>query len=443
MRRDRPTLPERWLSLEDQVLLCTADPHVTPERQKQLSLLLTSPLDWERVVTLAERHEVVPLLSRYLQAVPAEMVPDAVREILAVRTRENLVRNLQLQRELLRVLGALNYATIPVIPLKGPWLGEFLYGDVALRTTGDLDLLVWRKDLDRAEQVLKDLGYTYGRPREHEEESYHYTFVRDDQRTLPVLVELHWDIVRAHIARCDMEDVWKAASRNEWHGREIWTMSAADLFLILCQNAAKDTFGFLKQLVDIALVIERYDAMWSWSALAHTIRTAQMRTRVYMTVSLTQQLLGSRIPADFLVAIRPQHGISWHVAQYLFRRRGGVLHTQRVDVGPPLNPILTLLWEDSLRGKLRHIRRLVFPPYSYRARWTSLPPSSSVWWWYLLWIRQVLRHLARFLLRLVSRSESNEQKSGAERKKSRLHQVFSRYIPRRLTELRSKSDKLD
>ena len=408
---ERLALLEPWLSLEDRVLLCSAHPHVTPERLDQLIVLLTSPLDWAHVVALAERHEVVPLLSRHLQAVPAETVPDAVRETLAVRMRERLGRNLQLQREVLRVLGAFNHATIPVIPLKGPWLGELLYGDVTFRTTGDLDLLVQQHDLDSAEQVLKDLGYTRGRHREHEEESYHYTFVCDDQRTLPVLVELHWDIVRAHIARHDMADVWNAASRGEWHEREIWTMSAPDLFLILCQNAAKDTFGFLKQLVDVALVIERYGATWSWSALAHTIRTAQMRTRVYLTVFLTQQLLGSQIPADFLVAIRPPRGISWHVGQYLFHRRGGVLHTARADVGPPLNPILTLLWEDTPRGKLRHLRRLVFPSASYQARWTGQSVSTPLWWWYPLWIGQALRYAFRFLLRYVISNVQNNRRS--------------------------------
>jgi Uncharacterised nucleotidyltransferase len=401
MWRERPALPESWLSIEDRVLLCVAHPYMTPERHEQLTMLLTSPLDWDQVVALAERHEVVPLLSRHLHAVSAETVPDAVRATLAVRMRENLVRNLHLQQELLRVLTALNDAALPVMPLKGPWLGELLYGDVTLRTTGDLDLLVQPHDLDSAEQVLQDLGYTRGRPREHEEESYHYTFVYDDRRTRPVFVELHWDIVRAHIARHDMENVWRAAARSEWHGREIWTMAAPDLFLILCQNAAKDTFGFLKQLVDVALVIERYGATWSWAVLAHTIRTAQMRTRVYLTVFLVQRLLGGQIPADFLEAIHPPQGISWHVGQHLFRRRGGVLHTARADVGPPLNPLLTLLWEDSLRGKLRHLRRLVFPPASYQARWTGQSSSTSLWWWYPLWIGQALRYAFRFFLRCV------------------------------------------
>jgi hypothetical protein len=412
MRYDRPTL-DSSLSIEDRILLCVAHPHVTPERQEQLTRLLTAPLDWEHLVALAERHEVVPLLSRHLRAVSAETGPEAVREALTVRMRENLVRNLHLQQELLRVLAALNQAALPVMPLKGPWLGELLYGDETLRMTGDLDLLMQPRDLEAAEQVLKELGYRRGRPREHEEESYHYTFVNDERRALPVTVELHWDIVRAHIARHDMAEVWSAATRGVWHGREIWTMAAPDLFLILCQNAAKDTFGFLKQLVDVALVVERFGETWSWSALAHTIRTARMRTRVYLTVALVQQLCGSQIPADFLEAIRPPRGISWHVGQTLLRRRGGVLHTARADIGPPFNPILTLLWEDSWRGKVRHLRRLIFPPASYQARWTGQSPATSLWWryplWrYPLWLGQVFGHFFRFLLHFGSRHTSNK-----------------------------------
>ncbi|NOT58584.1 MAG: nucleotidyltransferase family protein, partial [Deltaproteobacteria bacterium] len=402
------TLPSHGLGVEDRVLLCSAHPQVTPERYEQLTKLLASVLDWEQIVALAERHEIVPLLSRYLHAVPLEMVPDTVRKTLAVLMRENLVRNLYLQQELLRVLAALNQAALPVMPLKGPWLSELLYGDVTLRMTGDLDLLVRPHDLEAAEQILQELGYRRGRPREHEEESYHYTFVSDDRRALPVTVELHWDIVRAHIARRDMAEVWSGATRGEWHGREIWTMAPPDLFLILCQNAAKDTFGFLKQLVDVALVIERWGATWSWAALAHTIRTARMRTRVYLTVSLTRQLLGSQVPADFLAAIRPPPGISWHVGQTLLRWRGGVLHTARADVGPPFNPILTLLWEDSWRGKVRHLRRLIFPSASYQARWTGQSPATSLWRRYPLWLSQVFGHFFRFLPHFGIRHTSNK-----------------------------------
>src|SRR5581483_8569352 len=321
--------------------------------------------------------------------------------------REYVVWNLHLHGELLRLLAVFNRATIPVMPLKGLWLADLLYGDVTLRPTGDLDLLVRKEYLAHAERLLRESGYAHGRLREHEEDSYHYTFVRADHRTAPVTVELHWDIVRTHIARRDIEEVWSAASCGEWHGRKIWTMSGPDLFLILSENATKDTFGFFKQVVDVGLLIERYGPTWSWSALARTVQAAHLRTRVFLTLCLAQELCGSQVPGDFLAAIRPPQGLSWRVGVRLLRRRGGVLHAARADTGPPLNTILTLLWEDSWRGKLRHFRRLVRPPSSYHARRINVPPSASAWRWYPLWIRYAVGQ-AFLLVRMIRRKRRQE-----------------------------------
>jgi len=351
---------------------------------------------------------MLPLLHQYLQAVPASGVPHTIMTTLASGAREYVVWNLHLHNELLRLLAVFNHANIPVMPLKGPWLAGLLYGDVTLRPTGDLDLLVRKEHLAKAERLLRESSYMHGRLREHEGDSYHYTFVRADHYTAPITVELHWDIVRTHIARRDIEEVWSAASRNEWHEREIWTMSTPDLFLILCENAAKDTFGFFKQLVDIGLLIERFGATWSWSALAQTIQAAHLRTRVFLTLCLTHELCDSQVPGDFLTAIRPPQGVSWSVGIRLFRRRGGVLHATRADIGPPLNTILTLLWEDSWRGQLRHLHRLVLPPAGYQARWTALPSSSSAWRWYPLWIGHTIGQALRLLVRMSNRKRQQE-----------------------------------
>jgi hypothetical protein len=81
----------------------------------------------------------------------------------------------------------------------------------------------------------------------------------------------------------------------------------------------------------------------------------------------------------------------------LFRWRGGVLHSPPASLTGPLMAFLMFLWEDSLRGKLRHLRRNLFPSASLRARWTSLPPSSSIFRWYPVWLWHVCSQLTRQL----------------------------------------------
>ena len=57
-----------------------------------------------------------------------------------------------------RLLAALSEAGIVAMPLKGPFLSERLYGDAALRSSTDIDLLVPVADLDRALLALEGAG---------------------------------------------------------------------------------------------------------------------------------------------------------------------------------------------------------------------------------------------------------------------------------------------
>jgi hypothetical protein len=77
----------------------------------------------------------------------------------------------------------------------------------------------------------------------------------------------------------------------------------------------------------------------------------------------------------------------------------------------PVSALQMFLWEDSVHGKLRHLRRNLFPSARLRARWSSDPGESSSMRWYPAWIWVVFRHLAhqiaaRSLVRPSSSSRS-------------------------------------
>ena len=56
-------------------------------------------------------------------------------------------------------------AGIRCTPLKGPLLGEAIYGDPGRRLSSDIDLLVAPEQLQAAVEVVRGLGY--GAPTDH------------------------------------------------------------------------------------------------------------------------------------------------------------------------------------------------------------------------------------------------------------------------------------
>jgi hypothetical protein len=79
-----------------------------------------------------------------------EAVPKANLAQLRNYFHANAQRNLFLTQELLKLLTLFKTNGISAIPYKGPVLAVAVYGNLALRQFGDLDILVHKRDVLRA-----------------------------------------------------------------------------------------------------------------------------------------------------------------------------------------------------------------------------------------------------------------------------------------------------
>ena len=66
---------------------------------------------------------------------------------------------LHLTREMEIICKKLNKNQIRSIALKGPVLAADLYGDLSLRTSSDLDILIPITELDKGNKLLIGLGF--------------------------------------------------------------------------------------------------------------------------------------------------------------------------------------------------------------------------------------------------------------------------------------------
>ena len=113
---------------------------------------------WQRIVELAQRQRVAPLLYARLKERVILPPPEAAQHLRGIYLA-TFKRNARLLDEVGKILRALRAADIPVIPLKGAYLANGVYGNIGLRQIGDVDLLVKPVDLAKALEVLRTLGY--------------------------------------------------------------------------------------------------------------------------------------------------------------------------------------------------------------------------------------------------------------------------------------------
>lgn len=80
----------------------------------------------------------------------------------------NATRNALLYHDLAQAVTTLQQNGIRVTVLKGAHLAALIYPHIGLRPMADMDLLVPKEDLAKADTVLCGLGYTTNRSRDIE-----------------------------------------------------------------------------------------------------------------------------------------------------------------------------------------------------------------------------------------------------------------------------------
>ena len=148
----KPPLPAEWSLLR--AACCEDSVEAKKAAGDVLSSLAGHPIEWKTVLDLADRHGVLPLLTQALSDASLRVPPD-VLNTLRQGYQTNLHKALFLSRELIRILDKLSAAGLEVMPYKGLALAETVYGDIALRQSGDIDLLIRASDFVRVREAVR------------------------------------------------------------------------------------------------------------------------------------------------------------------------------------------------------------------------------------------------------------------------------------------------
>jgi hypothetical protein len=256
---------------------------------------------------MADLQGVAPLLFKRLKRSNAQCyVPADAWKQLRLAYFAGASMNRRLYRELGPVLRRLRSSGIPIVALKGAYLAEAVYGDVALRPMCDVDLMVPRAELPRALAVLFDLGGDY-------ERSEHYDSLdwTGHHHVRPVVVhdltlEIHWTLVPpSGPVRIDAAGLWDRARPVTIAGVEVLALSPEDLLLHLCLSLGHQGFAGLKRICDTAETIHRFRSEMDWVQVVERAREWDAPRHVGLALNLARSMLGAAVPDDVLEQLIP------------------------------------------------------------------------------------------------------------------------------------------
>jgi hypothetical protein len=250
------------IPLEFQVLLSACRVFLGTEEPSSLVATLAQGPDWDRLLRLANRHGVMPLLYRSISKNCPQAVPQEWLRRLMLQYMQNAARNMKMTGELLRIIDLFKANGIAAIPFKGPALAEQIYGDVTLRSYVDLDILVRKEDVLRAKEVMLQEGYIPEFYMDHGQENVllkydcEYNF---EHKARGVHIEFHWRLTRSsYNLDFDWKSIWFRTEIISFEGRHILALSTEDLLMALCVHGAKHCWldNSLKLICDVAGLID-------------------------------------------------------------------------------------------------------------------------------------------------------------------------------------------
>jgi len=256
------------------------------------------------VLLLSEEHGVQGMLAKRLSEFGFAEVPGDARERLQARMRAQHLFTLGLTAELFRVLEDFSKAGIDAIPVKGPVISLLAYDDPALRSYGDLDLLLRHKDIQPAIRRMlamgfePDLSVTVVQSQKVPGE---YLFRRPGTQRL---VELHTEQTFRHYPKpMRIEEMLTRRRPVVLDGRAVQVLSLEDEIVFDCIHGAKDFWERLMWVSDVAALLTKNPGI-DWQKVRQNASVVNAHRMLHTGVQLAVITFGTPIPDDIAEAIQ-------------------------------------------------------------------------------------------------------------------------------------------
>ncbi len=402
-------------STEAELLLCCARTRLDVHGQERLNSLIMREINWEHLLELAFFHGVLPLLYSNLRKLGSGVVPPRLLDELRRFFGANAQSNLFLTAELLKLLGALEAHGISAVPFKGPLLAVSVYQNLALRQFGDLDLLVYRRDIDEVGKLIVAQGYRPSLLKEDDSadpdevaflDPQYYTFNCADGRR--GRVDLQWRIAEQYFSfSLDNERLWERLAAVSIGGKTVRTFAPGDMLLILCIHGSKHRWEKLKWLCDVAELIRAHKGELDWQEIQRQSRKQRIQRMLRLALLLARDLLGAELPGDISKGLNEDSRTKW-VAQVirrtLFTPAGGQLgNFKRVMFYLGMKD----RWRERARFCLRYISQccqVILSPTRVEREILPLPTALSFVYFLVRPLRLTVKHCRLAAARVYRRA---------------------------------------
>lgn len=273
---------------------------------------LMGQVNWARLAETLRWRRLLPTLGPRIIALAGGRVGDDFAAVVQEAIEAGRRHGAFLQMVSWRVMSKLAEAGICATPLKGPLLGEAIYGDPGRRLSSDIDLLVAPERLHAAVEVVRGLGYDA--PADHVERDglplLHFVLLHERGELPPV--ELHW---RIHwYERSFARERLLAPTIDDPPG--VWRPAPVDELAALLLFYARDGFIDLRLAADLSAWWDAFGSDLQPGALDRLLDIyPALAPALAVSASVAERVVG--LPASQVIGVMPRLRLRDRVAARL------------------------------------------------------------------------------------------------------------------------------
>ncbi|MDP2895259.1 MAG: nucleotidyltransferase family protein [bacterium] len=373
---------------EQQFCLILARRNLSPELAHRARLLVRKGLDWDGVWDSSVRHRIFPLVFRHLERFEPGLVPPRIMRLFYILSVANSKKSDMLAKELARIVKTFGKAGIPVVPFKGPLLGNLVWGDHRLWSGVDLDLLVRYPDMRRAYDLLHEEGYRpiYGsddvrRPKRFflgRGKPMTATLAKEDAN-ITMYVDLHESLFPWSVGRRGLdEQVWEDVRPGDIFGASGFVLPRLWNVILLSLHAAKHLFVLLRWAAELHQLWD--DAKTDQSMILEKSEQLGLTKTVLLSVAVCERLLGDG--SEVTSSPHVDNALVTRLSRNVFRQ----------SLSPISTALLQLRLPGSIIGKVNRLATSLFLPTIIEKDLLPLPQPFHFLYYGIRPIRLVLKH---------------------------------------------------
>jgi len=228
--------------------------------------------DWEGLLQRAEQEGMTPLLRKHLDESECPC-PTPIRRSLSILSKchqQQAEVRIEVLKEILEIF---QQEELTPILIKGAAICQTVYPDPALRPMRDMDILLDKKEVHLAQEVLCRNGFVQSSA-PLEEDHYHLPPVFKKVKGVQICIELHWGLypnIPPYYPEVVFKDLLSSGKTISIDGIEAHTFSDEEMLHYMYQHAfhaplAYDSYKLINA-ADVISFTEKYYASLDWEKI--------------------------------------------------------------------------------------------------------------------------------------------------------------------------------